>query len=553
MSGNVASFSEFAPIAPQIEMMLRKMELENQTSDIQALLETRNSQGLKALLEAWLPEELALLCESLSDEDQIQIFAAIDRDRAFGTFENLDLSDQKSLVDRLPNRLVSLILNDMSADNRTALLEVLDPEQLNVILKLLTKKERKIAISLLGYPENSIGRLMTPEYMTVRQNWTISEVLDHIRENGESSETLDIIYIVDEKGYLIDDIKIGEFLLAPLHKKVSEIMDGKNVSLLVTDDEEVAINVFTEFNRVALPVTDSHGILLGIITIDDVLELAKKEDTEDIQKLGGVEAFEEPYMEMPVFKMIGKRAPWLVILFFGELLTASAMAFFEHEIARAVVLALFIPLIVSSGGNSGSQAATLIIRAMALGEVTISDWFRILKREIISGLFLGSMLGLLGFMRIAAWSIFTNLYGPHWLSIAITIGLSLTGVVLWGSLMGSMLPLLLKRLGADPATSSAPFIATLVDVTGLLILENIDVAYAKSKGVICLNAPEGNRNAVAEHAMGMLLALLNKLLIADQEVRSGKWLREENRGVEIEGKTVGIIGFGNTGSTFAQN
>lgn len=452
------------------------MELETAKLDVQELLETRNIQGLRSLLEEWVPEELAMLCEIFPGDDQIQIFNALDRDRAFATFENLELNRQKSLVDRLPNRLVSLILNDMSADNRTALLEVLDPEQLNIILKLLTKKERKIALSLLGYPENSIGRLMTPDYMTVRQNWTISEVLDHIRENGESSETLDIIYIVDEKGHLIDDIKIGEFLLAPLTQKVNELMDGKNVSLHVTDDEEVAINVFTEFNRVALPVTDAQGILLGIVTIDDVLELAKKEDTEDIQKLGAVEAFDEPYMEMPVFKMISKRAPWLVILFFGELLTASAMAFFEHEIARAVVLALFIPLIVSSGGNSGSQAATLIIRAMALGEVTIADWFRILKREIISGLFLGLMLGLLGFARIATWSIFTNLYGPHWFAIALTIGFSLTGVVLWGSLMGSMLPLLLKRLGADPATSSAPFIATLVDVTGLLIYFSLAAA-----------------------------------------------------------------------------
>jgi magnesium transporter len=200
-----------------------------------------------------------------------------------------------------------------------------------------------------------------------------------------------------------------------------------------------------------------------------VLELAKKEDTEDIQKLGGVEAFEEPYIEVSVWKMFGKRAPWMIILFFGELLTASAMAFFEHEIARAVVLALFIPLIVSSGGNSGSQAATLIIRAMALGEVTLRDWFRILRREIVSGILLGSVLGALGFLRIAAWSMFTDLYGPHWLAIAFTIGFSLFGVVLWGNLMGSMLPLVLKRLGADPATSSAPFIATLVDVTGLII------------------------------------------------------------------------------------
>jgi magnesium transporter len=445
------------------------MELETVKSDIQGLLESRNMQGLKTLLEEWLPEEVALLCEDLDVIDTRQVFMAIDRDRAFQTFENLEISNQKSLVDILPNRLLALILNDMSADNRTALLEELESEQLNKLLKLLTKKERTIALSLLGYPENSIGRLMTPEYMTVRQDWTVSYVLDYIRENGESSETLDIIYIVDEKGLLIDDIKIGEFLLAPLDKPVSELMDGKKVSLLVTDDEEVAINVFTEFNRVALPVIDAHGLLLGIVTIDDVLELAKKEDTEDIQKLGGVEAFDEPYMEMPVWKMIGKRAPWLVILFFGELLTASAMAFFEHEIARAVVLALFIPLIVSSGGNSGSQAATLIIRAMALGEVTIKDWYRILRREIVSGMFLGLMLGLLGFMRIAMWSMFTNLYGDHWLSVAFTIGFSLTGVVLWGSLMGSMLPLLLKRLGADPATSSAPFIATLVDVTGLII------------------------------------------------------------------------------------
>lgn len=445
------------------------MEIDTDKTDIQGLLDARNMQGLKSLLEAWLPEELALLCENLSDKDQVQVFHAIDRDRAFATFENLEISVQKTLVDTLPNRLVSLILNDMSADNRTALLEELNTEQLNKLLKLLTKKERKIALSLLGYPENSIGRLMTPEYMTVQQDWTISQVLDYIRENGESSETLDIIYIVDEKGYLIDDIKIGEFLLAPLDTLVSELMDGKKVSLHVTDDEEVAINVFAEFNRVALPVTDAQGILLGIVTIDDVLELAKKEDTEDIQKLGGVEAFEEPYIDVGIFKMIGKRAPWLVILFFGELLTASAMAFFEHEIARAVVLALFIPLIVSSGGNSGSQAATLIIRAMALGEVTLSDWYRILRRELVSGLVLGLMLGVLGFTRIAAWSIFTDLYGPHWFSVALTIGLSLTGVVLWGSLMGSMLPLILKRLGADPATSSAPFIATLVDVTGLLI------------------------------------------------------------------------------------
>lgn len=445
------------------------MEFETKISDIQGLLEARDKQGLRALLAGWLPEELALLCEDLEFDDLVTIFTSLDRDRAVQTFENIPISIQKELVNLLPNRLLALILNDMSADNRTALLEELQPEQLNNLLKLLTKKERAIAISLLGYPEDSIGRLMTPEYMTVRKDWTVGQVLDHIRENGENSETLDILYIVDEQGLLADDIKIGEILLADLDTRVSDLMDGKKVSLLVTDDEEVAVKVFTEFNRVALPVTDTRGVLLGIVTIDDILELAKKEDTEDIQKIGGVEAFEEPYMDVSLWKMIGKRAPWLVILFFGELLTASAMTFFEHEIAKAVILALFIPLIVSSGGNSGSQAATLIIRAMALGEVTIRDWFRILRRELISGASLGLMLGLLGFLRITLWALIGDVYGEHWLAVAFTIGFSLSGVVLWGTVMGSMLPLVLKRLGADPATSSAPFIATLVDVTGLVI------------------------------------------------------------------------------------
>lgn len=445
------------------------MEFETKKSDIQGLLEARDKQGLRNLLADWLPEELALLCEDLGFDDLVNVFTSLDRDRAVQTFENIPISIQKELVNLLPNRLLALILNDMSADNRTAMLEELQPEQLNNLLKLLTKKERAIAISLLGYPEDSIGRLMTPEYMTVRKDWTVRQVLDHIRENGENSETLDILYIVDEQGRLADDIKIGEILMADLDTRVSDLMDGKKVSLLVTDDEEVAVNAFTEFNRVALPVTDKRGVLLGIVTIDDILELAKKEDTEDIQKIGGVEAFEEPYMDVSVWKMIGKRAPWLVILFFGELLTASAMTFFEHEIAKAVILALFIPLIVSSGGNSGSQAATLIIRAMALGEVTIRDWFRILRRELISGASLGLMLGLLGFLRITLWALIGNVYGDHWLAVAFTIGFSLSGVVLWGTVMGSMLPLLLKRLGADPATSSAPFIATLVDVTGLVI------------------------------------------------------------------------------------
>jgi magnesium transporter len=437
------------------------------------LIHEGNKDALNEYLEGLLPEELADVCSESGTDEQVLIFNCIDREQACLTFELLEFSMQETLIDELRPRQLQLILNDMSADNRTALLEELDTERLNKLLKLLTQNERRVALSLLGYPEDSIGRLMTPEYVAVRSEWNVQQVLDYIRNNGEKSETLDVIYIVDEKGYLIDDIRVGEILLADTDAMIGEMLDGKFTSLNVTDDEEVAINVFGKSGRVALPVTNTGGLLLGIITVDDILDLAKKEDTEDIQKLGAVEAFEEPYMEVSVWEMFRKRAPWLIVLFVGELLTASAMGFFENEIAKAVVLSLFIPLIVSSGGNSGSQAATLIIRAIALGEVTLTDWWPVLRRELKAGLLLGVSLGLLGFVRIVGWHMIANIYGDHWLMLGITIAISVTGVVLWGTMMGAMLPLVLKKLGADPATSSAPFIATLVDVTGLIIYFSI--------------------------------------------------------------------------------
>lgn len=445
------------------------MQLELEKPIVIELLEARNVELLEEKLENWLPQELAELCNDLNAEEQAIVFNVIDREQACQTFEELDFSVQVELLEELRSRQVQLILNDMSADNRTALLEQLEPEQLNKLLKLLTQKERRVALSLLGYPEDSIGRLMTPDYIAVNQEWTVGQIINFIRTNGETSETLDVIYITDEKGYLVDDIGIGDLLLGKDDEPVKELLDGKYVSLLVTDDEEVAVKVFGKSNRVALPVTNAGGLLLGIITVDDILLLAKEEDTEDIQKIGAVEALDEPYMDVTLWPMLQKRAPWLIILFIGEMFTASAMSFFENEIDKAVVLALFIPLIVSSGGNSGSQASTLIIRALALGEITISDWWRIMRKEIVTGFYLGLILGIIGFSRVTTWHFFTDIYGPHWMLIAITIGIAVFFVVMWGSIMGSMMPLLLKRLGLDPATSSAPFIATMVDVTGLVI------------------------------------------------------------------------------------
>jgi magnesium transporter len=290
-----------------------------------------------------------------------------------------------------------------------------------------------------------------------------------VRRFGSDSETLNVLYVVDEHGKLHDDVRIREVLLAGADKRVGDLMDGEMVALHATDDQETAVAAFRRYDRTALPVVDSAGVLVGIVTVDDVLDVAEEEATEDIQKLGGSEALEDPYLAVGLPTLVRKRAPWLVILFLGELLTATAMAFFEEEIARAVVLALFVPLIISSGGNSGSQAATLIIRAIALGEVTLRDWWQIARREVLAGLALGAVLGVLGFLRIAVWSAFTNVYGPHWPMIGLTVGTTLLAVVMWGTIVGSMFPLLLKRLGADPATSSAPFVATLVDVTGLVI------------------------------------------------------------------------------------
>lgn len=304
--------------------------------------------------------------------------------------------------------------------------------------------------------------------------------MSHIRRYGKNSETIDVVYVIDKDGILLDDIRIREILLADPEVKIGELTDNRLISLNVNDPQEEAINVFRMNNRVALPVIDDQNILLGIVTIDDILWIAHEEYTEDMHKIGGTEALDEPYLDMPILKLVKKRAGWLIVLFLGEMLTATAMQHFELELQQAIVLSLFIPLIMSSGGNSGSQASTIIIQAMALGEITIAEWWRVMRREIISGLMLGAILGSIGLFRIALWQgLHIYDYGPHWFLIALTIFFTLLGIVLWGSLIGSMMPIILKRLKLDPATSSAPFVATMVDVTGIVIYFSIAVLFLK--------------------------------------------------------------------------
>ncbi len=404
-----------------------------------------NLYKLKHLSAMVQPEELAELINDSKEIDLRKIFQVLDAEKAIKTFENLDYDKQMELLGSYTVEQLSATLNQISPDDRTALFEKLPEDTLQRYLTLLTDEERKTTKELLLYPEDSIGRLMTPDFISVKEDWTVQQVLDYIRKNGRDSETISNIYVTDSKGFLIDDIKVRDFLLAPIDKKVSDLMDRQFVNLNARDDQEVAIDIFKQTNRMALPVTDFNGLLIGIITIDDVVDVIEEEDTEDIQKFGGTEALDEPYLKIALPQMIRKRAGWLVVLFFGEMLTASAMGFFNDELNKAVVLTLFVPLIISSGGNSGSQAATLIIRAMALGEVTWLNWWQVIRREVLSGLALGSILAVIGFLRISIWSTFTDIYGPHWFLIGLTVSFTLIGVVLWGTLAGSMIPMLLKK------------------------------------------------------------------------------------------------------------
>ena len=447
--------------------------------EIRSMIEARNFSALREVFHEWSPADVAEVILDMPEDEQVIIFRVLPHALAADVFEYLDFDAQQKLLHAMAHEQVVAILNEMSPDDRTALLEEMPSAAARQLIRLLTPEERRIATALLGYPEDSVGRLMTPDFIAVPEDWTVQQVLDYIREHGSDSETLNFIYVVDMRGKLIDDVRMREFLLRPLTTKVSEIRDQAFVALKVNDSQEEALNVFRRYDRAALPVVDSSGVLVGIVTSDDMLDVAEEEATEDIQKIGGMEALDEPYMRISLWKMIRKRAGWLVILFLGEMLTATAMASFQDEIARAVVLALFLPLIISSGGNSGSQASTLIVRAMALGEVTLRDWWRVASREMRAGLSLGAILGTIGFLRVALWSVIgekyfhRELYGPHWPLVAMTVGFALVGVVLWGSLSGSMLPFVLRRVGADPATSSAPFVATLVDVTGLIIYFSI--------------------------------------------------------------------------------
>jgi magnesium transporter len=438
--------------------------------EIEELITDKQWDVLREAFSQFHPAEIAEILEDIPDADDVPIFRVLPRELAGEVFAHLSHQHQELLVRSVSSDQMRGLLNDMSPDDQTRVLEELPPAVTKRLLASLSPEELKAARDLLGYPPESAGRYMTPEYVAIDANMTAREALECVRQCGRDKETVNVLYVLDDKGKLLSDLTLGSLVMAKSETLVSEIHRGSVVALDSNTDREEVLRAFEKYDRIALPVTDRNGHMLGIITVDDILDVAAREATEDIQKIGGTEALDAPYLEVSFAEMLRKRGGWLSVLFLGEMLTATAMGFFEAEIAKAVVLALFVPLIISSGGNSGSQAATLIVRALALGEVRLRDWWKVLARELRTSLTLGAWLGTIGFLRIVLWQKLGWVdYGDHYLLVGATVWLSLIGVVAFGSITGSMLPFLLRRCGFDPATSSAPFVATLVDVTGLVI------------------------------------------------------------------------------------
>lgn len=453
---------------PPIEEQLRVAQLL--APDLAEMIDARKGGDVRAALSELDDPEVADLLMELSPQQRVLAFRFLTKSHQSDVFAYLPPEQQETLLSELSNVELSAVLGEMAPDDRVELLAELPGAVASRLLALLKPEERRQTQYLLGYPEQSVGRLMTPDYLTARPEWTVRQTLDHLRRHGRDAETFSMVYVVDERGRLLDDLRIRQLLLAEPELSVRSLMDEQAVSLRATADREEAVRAMERYDRPALPVVSEEGVLVGIVTFDDVADVAQQEATEDMHKMAALRATDEPYRSASLAGLVRQRLPWLLLLFVGGTLTASAMARFGDALDRAAVLALFVPLIIASGGNSGSQASTLIIRSMALGELALSDWWRVLLRELTVGLVLGLCLGAIGLLRVSLWHhLGLSDYTAFADRVALVVAASLVGVVIWGTLMGAMLPFLLRRCRLDPATISAPFVATLVDVTGLII------------------------------------------------------------------------------------
>lgn len=416
--------------------------------------------SLDALHERW---------PNLARREQLDAFQAIPREQADNFFLDMNSREQLDLLLALPEGEHRIWLRLLAPDDAADLLQLASEDRRQTLLSQLDEMARREVTALLAYKEDEAGGLMSPRFARLRPEMTIDEAISYLRRQAAQVETIYYAYALDDGQHLLGVVSFRDLFSADRMKTVRDVMRLQVVTVTEETDQEALAKLFAMHNLLAIPVLDAENRMQGIVTIDDIVDVVREEDSEDIQKLGGMEALDAPYLQIGFWRMVQKRAGWLAILFVGEMLTATAMGYYEQEIARAVVLALFVPLIISSGGNSGSQATTLVIRAMAVGEVQLRDWWRIIRREFATGIVLGSVLAFIGLTRILLWQAIWKTYGEHYVIIALTVACSLIGVVLFGTIAGSMLPFILRRLGQDPASASAPFVATLVDVTGLII------------------------------------------------------------------------------------
>lgn len=439
--------------------------------DILDLLETEPA-AIPLETEELHPADLADVLELLPRELMPKLLGALPRERAASVLEYVADDVRSALLEEMDAEQAAALLTGMTPDERADALEEMDEEAADEILEELPDRERAETERLLQYEPDTAGGLMTTQFVAVSDQETVDQALLTIRAMARAGrrEAMGTVYAVDARGALTGVLSLRELLAAPEGAKLAEVAWTEVVTVPATADREEVANLTSNYDLVAVPVVDEQQRLVGVVTVDDVIDVIQEEQTEDVQKFGGLEALEEPYLQSGLLELLKKRAGWLTILFVGEMFTAGAMGYFEDEIAHAVVLALFVPLIISSGGNSGSQATSLIIRAMALQEVRLGDWWRVIGREFLAGLSLGAILGVLGVVRVIGWQeLGLYDYGPHFVRVALTVGISLVGVVTFGTLTGSMLPFALRRAGFDPASASAPFVATLVDVSGLVL------------------------------------------------------------------------------------
>jgi len=444
--------------------------------EFEELIAAKDWVALKEVLNDVPSADIADLLLELPGEIAIVVFRLLKKPIAADVFAELPTTKGVELLELFNKQQLSDVMGNLEPDEQVSILEELPGHLTQRVMNSIDLEDQKQLKKLLGYPEESVGRLMTPRYVRVKSDWTIRRSMEHIRTYGKTAETINVIYVVDDKEHLIDDLRLNHLILADQDDLIDTLMDRSFEALSVYDDQEEAVKMLAKYDRVALPVVDSDGVLVGIVTADDVIDVAEEETTEDMQKMAGMDALDDYYSQSSIFDLVKKRLWWLIVLFVGQILTAIAMGGYEEVLQKVVALSFFVPLIISSGGNSGSQAATLVIRALATDDIKPDDWIRVFKREFTSGLMLGGLIGMLGFVTLIGWDYMMGLpiVTTTYLTAGV-VGLSLFSIVLFGNFTGAMLPFILSKLNLDPAVSSAPFVATIVDVSGIIIYFSIAI------------------------------------------------------------------------------